>query len=473
MHLHTQTDKEVPKMETLRFVNEKINGIVWGPYMLLLLIGVGIFYTVKLKGFQLFGFRVWWNKTAMSVFRKQHSENNTAGISSLQAMSTALAGSVGTGNIVGVASAIAMGGAGAVFWMWIAAFFGMATVFAENVLGVRYRIRKNGKYVGGPMYYIEKGLGCKWLAVIFAVICTAASLGMGNMTQSNSVAGALKSGFGVPVEISGIILSVLVGIIIFGGISRIAHLTEKLVPVMTVLFVIGVLVVILCHITAIPSALLCIISEAFDLKSAAGGFMGYGMSLAIKYGVSRGVFSNEAGLGSSPIVHAAAETDSPYTQGMWGIFQVFIDTIVLCTLMALAILTSGIDYTGMDGITLSTQAFESVLGKLGSMFVSLSIILFAFGTLVSWSYYGEKSLEYLTGGRFIRLYRVIYAAITYFGCVMGISLVWELSDTLNGLMALPNLIALILLSDKVQYRQFCPARSKRMLRQKSARLAQK
>lgn len=440
-------------MEQLQAVNAKVNAIIWGPYMLLLLIGVGVFYTIKLRGFQLLRFGTWWRATALSLFHRPKNGRKTGGISPFQAMSTVLAGSVGTGNIVGVANAIALGGAGAVFWMWVAAVCGMATVFAENVLGVKYRIRRNGRYVGGPMYYIEKGLGCKWLAVLFAVICTLASLGMGNMTQGNSVAGALKNGFGVPVGVSGVLLSVLVGVIIFGGIGRIAKLTEKLVPVMTVLFLIGVVTVILCHIGELPAAFGRILTEAFDIKGVAGGFMGYGMANAIKYGVSRGVFSNEAGLGTSPIVHAAAETDDPYRQGMWGIFQVFIDTIILCTLMALCLLTSDSAPAGADGIAWSTLALSSVLGPFGHIFMSVSIILFAFGTLISWSYYGEQSLSYLTGGRYILLYRLCYAAVTCLGCVMEISLVWELSDTLNGLMAIPNLIALILLSGKVRYRE--------------------
>ena len=440
-------------MELLRNINAQVNTIVWGPYMLLLMLGVGVFYTVKLKGFQVFRFRTWWNVTFLSLFRHSESKNKVSGISPLQAMSTALAGSVGTGNIVGVANAITLGGAGAVFWMWIAALFGMATVFAENVLGVKYRIRRNGHYAGGPMYYIEQGLGCKWLAIVFAVLCTLASLGMGNMTQGNSVAGALDNGFGIPAAVSGAVLSVLVGFIIFGGIHRIARLTEKLVPAMTGLFLLGVLVVIGCHITRLPDAFGRILTEAFDIKCMAGGFMGYGMSRAIKYGISRGVFSNEAGLGTSPIVHAAAETDDPYRQGMWGVFQVFIDTIVLCTLMALCILTCDCQGADLDGIALSTYALSSVLGPFGHVFMSLSIILFAFGTLVSWSYYGEQSLSYLTGGKYIVLYRVIYASVTYIGCVMELSFVWELSDTLNGLMAIPNLAALLLLSSKVRYHE--------------------
>ena len=440
-------------MEVLREVNSWVNSLVWGPYMLLFLVGTGIFYTVKLRGFQLFGIRVWWRSTIMSVLRREKTDSSVSGISPLQAFSTALAGSVGTGNIVGVANAIVLGGAGAVFWMWIAAFFGMATVFAENVLGIKYRIRKNGAYCGGPMYYIEKGLGCRWLAFVFAVVCTFASLGMGNMTQSNSVAGAMKDRFNVPEWLCGIVLAVIVGIIIFGGITRIAGFTGRLVPLMTIVYLMGVVIVILFHVGDLPYAFYRIVTEAFDFKAVSGGFMGYGMAMAIKYGISRGVFSNEAGLGTSPIVHSAAETNDPYRQGMWGIFQVFLDTIVLCTLMALCILVTGGDKMGLDGIRLCSFAFESVTGNIGGLFVSVSIILFAFGTLISWSYYGEKSLEYITGGKYIHLFRIVYAAATYIGCVMSLSFVWEISDTLNGLMAVPNLIALILLSGKVSYRE--------------------
>ncbi len=420
--------------------------------MLLLFLGAGVFFTVKLHGFQLFGFRIWWKNTVVSAFRSRGTKSKAESISPFQAMATVLAGSVGTGNIVGVANAIALGGAGAVFWMWIAAFFGMATVFAENVLGVKYREKRNGKYVGGPMYYIEKGLGCKRLAVIFAVFCTFAALGMGNMTQGNSAAGALENAFGIPVRISGIILACIVGAVIFGGIGRIAGFTERLVPVMTLIYVFGVMIVIICNISEVPNAFARIVKDAFDFRTASGGLFGYGTSQAVRYGISRGVFSNEAGLGTSPIVHAAADTDDPYKQGMWGIFQVFVDTIVLCTLMALCILTTGSDQSGLDGIELSTLAFESVLGRYGGFFISVSIILFAFGTLISWSYYGEKGLEYLSGGRFIKQYRSVYVLFTYIGCVMGISVVWEISDILNGLMALPNLAAVILLSKKVCFK---------------------
>lgn len=438
-------------MEHIEKINSLINGIVWGPFMLSILLGIGIFYTIKLKFFQIRHFKVWWRLTFLSMFDKNSRKGEKGKISPFQAMATALAGAIGTGNIVGVASAIALGGAGAIFWMWIAAVFGMATIYAENVLGMKYRTQKNGKYVGGPMYYIEKGLGQKWLAAIFAVICTVAALGMGNMTQANSVAGALKNGFGISPQISGIVIAAAVGIIIFGGIDRIAALTEKLVPFMAVLYMLASAAVIVINIKAVPAALDRIFTEAFDLRSAAGGFMGYGMARALKYGISRGVFSNEAGLGSSPIVHAAADSSDPCRQGMWGMFQVFTDTIVLCTLMALCILTTQSDLSSSDGIAVSTKAFESVLGNSGKIFISLSIVLFAFATLVSWSYYGEKSLEYLVGTKAITIYRIFYAAAAYAGSVMSISLVWDISDTLNGLMAVPNLAALILLSKEINY----------------------
>ncbi len=436
-------------MEWIQSVNSRVNQIVWGPYMLLLLLATGVFFTVKLRFFQLIHFRTWWKLTIGAVLRERKKTGHQAGISPFRAVSAALAGSVGTGNIVGVANAIALGGPGAVFWMWIAAFFGMGTIYAENVLGVRYRVLRNGKFVGGPMYYIEQGLHCKWLAVIFALCCTLAAFGMGNMTQGNSVAGAVRTAFGIPETVTGIILVGLVGSIIVGGIDRISGFTERLMPIMTVIYLIGVCIVLTAHIKGIPGAFLCILEGAFDMHSAAGGLLGYGMTRAIKYGISRGVFSNEAGLGSSPIVHAAAETEDPCRQGMWGIFQVFVDTILLCTLMALCILSTGADSSKLDGIELSVIPFKSVLGSAGKWFIVISIILFSFGTLISWAYYGEKSLEYLTGGKYIRLYRLIYSVITFPGCVMGLSVVWELSDTFNGLMAIPNLIALIFLSGKV------------------------
>lgn len=434
-------------MEKIEAAVRAVNGIVWGPAMLCVLLIVGVYYSVRLRFFQIRHFGIWWRKTIGEAFT---APKKNGGLSPFRAMTTALAGAIGTGNIVGVAGALSLGGAGAIFWMEIAAVFGMATIYAENVLGVKFREKRGGGYVGGPMYYIEKGLRCKWLAAVFAVICVGASLGMGNLTQANSVSGALFRGFGLDVRIVGAVLAGLTGLVVFGGIGRISALTEKLVPLMSVLYIGATVVIIAVNFREIPSAVGEIIGSAFGLRQAAGGFMGYGMARAVKYGISRGVFSNEAGLGSSPIVHAAAETDDPARQGMWGIFQVFIDTTVMCTLMALCILTTRSDITGADGIEISTRAFESVLGGAGRVFISLSITLFAFATLVSWCYYGEKALEYLTGGRFITIYRIAYTAAAFIGSIMSIGLVWDISDTLNGLMVIPNLTALILLRKHIK-----------------------
>lgn len=437
-------------MQTFEKINNAINSIVWGPAILILLLLIGVFFSYRLGFLQITKIKLWWSETVGTITKPKKEKTEKGKISPFQAMATALAGAIGTGNIVGVATAITLGGAGAVFWMWVASFFGMATIFAENVLGVKYREKRFGKYVGGPMYYISKGLNCKWLAVLFAVSCTFASLGMGNMTQSNSVAGALKVGFDVSPAVSGAFLTALVGIVIFGGIDRIAKVTAKIVPIMAILYTVGALAVILVNIKNVPSAFAEIFSSAFDISSTAGGFLGYGMARAVKYGISRGVFSNEAGLGSSPIVHAAADTDEPCKQGMWGIFQVFIDTIVLCTIMALCILCTGSHHSGLDGVALSTQCFASVFGDLGKYFMSVSIILFGVATLVSWSYFGERAVEYLTNGRFIRTYRLAYTLVTYLGCIMNLRLVWEISDTFNGLMAIPNMIAIVLLSGVVK-----------------------
>ncbi len=434
-------------------INSFINGIVWGPFMLFVLLGTGIFYTIKLHFFQIRKFPLWWKMTVGSVIKKEKSVGSGKGISSFQAMTAALAGAIGTGNIVGVAGAVALGGAGAIFWMWVAAFFGMATIYAENILGMKFRIRTDSGFAGGPMYYIERGLGFRRLAVVFAVLCALASLGMGNITQSNSASAALRECFGINTAASGAVMAAAAGIIISGGIGRIARLTEKLIPAAGILYLITAIAVIAFHYRMIPAVLIRIITEAFDIRCAAGGFMGYGMARAVKYGISRGVFSNEAGLGSSPIVHSAAEGESYVKQGMWGVFQVFIDTIVLCTIMALCILTSGTDTSSSDGVSISIKSFESVFGSYGRIIIALSIVIFAFATLISWCYYGEKSIEYLFGAKFVPLYRIIYTAAVLCGSILNIRLVWDISDTLNGLMAIPNLIALIFLNRHIDYKE--------------------
>ena len=415
--------------------------------MLCTLLFVGILYTLKLRFFQLFRFRYWIRETIGSCCDKKLRKN--INISSFKAMTTALAGAIGTGNIVGVAGAIALGGPGAVFWMWIAAFFGMATVFAENYLGIIYRETKDGKNVGGPMYYIEKGLHCKPLAAVFATMCTGAALGMGNMTQANSAAGALELGFGIDVRISGVIISILTGLIIFGGLDRISALNEKIIPIISVLFIGTAIIILITNYNRIIPVFLDIIKGAFGIRQATGGFCGYLILNSLRYGISRGVFSNEAGLGSSPIVHAASECDDPHKAGMWGLFQVFIDTIVMCTLMAMCILVTNSTDSEINGIAISTAAFTRVFGAAGKYFVCISLTVFAFATLVSWCFYGEKSIEYLLGKRSVPIFRIIYSSAAFFGAIMNISLIWDISDTLNGFMAIPNLAALLLLSDKV------------------------
>ena len=416
--------------------------------MLVFFMLVGIMFSIRLKFFQIVKLKLWVKSTILTLFTKQ--DKKSSGISSFQAMTTALAGSIGTGNIVGVATAITLGGPGSIFWMWIAAFFSMMTIFAENVLGMLYREKNlKGQWVGGPMYYIEKGLKSKWLAVIFSVTCILATFGMGNMTQANSISTALNDSFNIEPRISGIIISILSAIIILGGTSRITHFTEKIVPFMALFYIVGGLIIIFYNKSNLPAAIKNIFINAFNFKAISSGGTGFIISKSIKYGISRGVFSNEAGLGSSPIIYSAADENEPIVQGMWGIFQVFFDTIIGCSITALCILTSGpIDYK-MDSVALSISAFSSVFGRYGSIFVSFSIIMFAFATIIGWSYYGEKGLEYIFKGKYITIYKSFYIILILFGSVMDLNLVWDLSDTFNGLMAIPNLIALLILSNQV------------------------
>lgn len=441
-------------MDKLIFYIEKINNvvnlIVWGPLMLALIILVGLQFSFRLNFFQFSQYKLWLGKTIGTIINGNKFSRKTYGISPFQAATTALAGAIGTGNIVGVATAITLGGPGAVFWMWIAAFFGMMTIFAENILGVKYRtLDKNGENIGGPMYYIGKGLGQRWLGCFFAWACILASFGMGNMTQANSISASLKKSFGFSPSVTGLIIAVIVSLIIFGGIKRIAKVTEKVVPFMALFYIVGGLIVIFININNLPKVILEIICGAFNFKSFTGGASGYAMSSAIRYGISRGIFSNEAGLGSSPIVHAATSEKEPVIQGMWGIFQVFVDTILVCSITAFCILTSGVLPEGQDGALLSIQAFSSAFGNAGEMFVAISIVLFAFATIVSWSYYGERCMYYLFGEKNTLIYKATYIVIILFGSVMELDLVWSISDTFNGLMAIPNLTALILLSGEV------------------------
>ncbi len=446
---------------------EKVNGVlndfIWGPVMLMFFLFVGIMFTVRTNFFQIAKMKIWLSNTIFACFKDKEvrKTKDKTSISQFQSLCTGLAATIGTGNIAGVATAIASGGPGAVFWMWVSAFFGMMTSFAEKVLGIKYRYKnEKGEWVGGAMIYIEKGLNCKWLAAMFSIFCMLASFGIGNMTQANSISSGLKNAFNIPTYITGIALMIIAALVMLGGIKRIASVTEKLVPFMAAMYIVGGLVVIFANFSNIIPAFQLIFTEAFNFKAAGGGVLGYGISVAMRKGISRGVFSNEAGLGSSVMVHAASDVKEPVVQGMWGVFEVFMDTLVVCTVTALIILTSGVydmdlyitnmvnGVENVSGIALTSAAFESVI-PFGDIFLSISIVLFAFSTILGWSYYGERAVSYLFGDKAVNVYKVMFILMTVVGSVVSLDLAWAIADTLNGFMALPNLIAVTLLSGQV------------------------
>ena len=448
---------------------EAVNGIVWGPVGLGLLFGTGLLLTVRTGGFQLRRCGYWMRHTLGAILTDRsvtaHTAREEQAISQFQSLCTALASTIGTGNLVGVATAILSGGPGAVFWMWVMALLGMMTSYAENVLGIYYR-RKDpaGGWRGGPMYYLRDGLGsrpgCKLpgqvLAALFAAFCALASFGIGNLSQLNSIAGNLKAAFGVPEAVTGAVLAAVSAVILLGGLKRVAAVAEKLVPAMALLYIVGALTVVGVHITAVPAALAAIVKGAFGLQAAGGGVVGYGLSRAITWGFKRGAFSNEAGLGSSVMVHAASNVKEPVQQGMWGIFEVFADTMVVCTLTALVVLTSGLVEpdtgrmaAGAAGSALVGQAFDAVFGALGAKLIAVCVLLFAYSTTLGWSCYGCKAVEYLFGAGAGAGYRVLFVAVMPLGAVMRLDLAWALSDTFNGLMMLPNLIGVVALSGTV------------------------
>lgn len=426
-------------------VNSAISSFIWGPPMLAVFLGMGLFLSAKSGFYQIFGVKDWFGSTVVSAFRTGKIKSFSEGsVSQLGALTSALAACLGTGNIVGVAAALCSGGPGSLFWMCVSAVFGMMTCCCENILGVKYRKKdKNGILKGGPMYYIEHGLGMRGLACVYAVFMTGASLGMGNMTQANSVASGMKS-FGVPPAVTGVVLAVLVAVSISGGLRRISAVSEKLIPVLSAAFVFACLIIIGRNIENLIPCLKTVIREAFTIKSLTG----FGMAKAMRYGVSRGVFSNEAGLGSSAVIHAAADCKNPAEQGKWGIIEVLIDTVIMCSVTGAAILTSGANITDtkLNGTELCASVFESVFGKAGGYFLNISICLFAFATLMAWSYYGRSGAEYLMGEKSGKIYNLIYIAAAFAGCVVKFDGVWSLSDTLNGLMAVPNIFALFILS---------------------------
>lgn len=426
-------------------INSAISAFVWGAPMLAVFLGTGFFLSAKTRFFQIFGIKKWFGTTLFAVADKENRKISEKGaVSQFGALTSALAACLGTGNIIGVATALCSGGPGAVFWMWISAVLGMMTCCCENILGIKYRVRNaQGNWAGGPMYYIEKGLGMKGLAGVYAVLLTGASLGMGNMTQSNSVAAGL-SDMGVPPVVSAVTVCVPLAVAITGGLERISSLTQKLIPVLSIAFIVACFIVIGANLNALIPAIKLIIKEAFTVKAVSG----FGMAKAVRYGVSRGVFSNEAGLGSSAVIHSCADCDSPAKQGMWGIVEVFIDTVFMCSVTAAAILVSGVwsPDTKLNGVELCSAVFESVMGRAGGIFLNVCICLFAFSTLVAWSFYGKSGTEYLFGAKGGKIYNVIYIAAAFAGCLIKLEAVWTVSDTLNGLMAIPNLFALWTLS---------------------------
>ena len=562
-------------INAVKSINGAINGFVWGIPMLVLIIATGIYMTVRTGFFQITKAKYWSNETFLAIFKKRSvtKTKEKKAISQFQALSTALAATIGTGNIAGVATAIAVGGPGAVFWMWLSAFFGMMTNFSENVLGIYFRKKNDhGEWSGGAMYYIQEGLkdrkGIKYiakpLAVLFSVFCVLASFGIGNMTQVNSIASAMKSNFNVPNIITGVALAVIAGLVILGGIKRIASVTEKVVPFMAAFYILGCLIIFFSNFHQIPYVFASIFTNAFNFGAVAGGIGGYIIKRAVTMGFKRGVFSNEAGLGSSVMVHSASDVKEPVVQGMWGIFEVFFDTIIVCTLTSFVILSSpaesrtfddvmqnistetqffeihksadgsvvnlidaninamyqvapenaepgtyteytartiygqelpvklitganasgeddftyanvmeirgvqgknadgslmvnangdpvitSVEISEVNGVPLVTYAFSLRLGKISGQILAIAILLFAFSTVLGWSFYGTKALEYLFGTKATVVYKIIFVLFVIVGCTMNLSLAWDIADTLNGLMAIPNLIGVLLLSATV------------------------
>ncbi len=430
-------------MEFFTNLISEISSIVWGPPLLILIVGTGIFLTLRISFLQ-FSHLGYALKLSFSKHQDQSSQGD---ISHFAALMTALAATIGTGNIVGVATAVVLGGPGAVFWMWVTALVGMATKYAEGVLAVKYRtVDERGEMAGGPMYYIEKGLGWKWLAVLFALFASVAAFGIGNMVQSNAVAGNISASFGLNPWITGFILAALTGLVILGGIKSIGRVTSYLVPFMALFYVLGGLVIILLNLTEVPAAFGLIFSDAFTGTAMAGGAIG----TVIRWGVARGVFSNEAGLGSAPIAAAAAKTDVPGRQALVSMTGTFLDTVIVASITGIVITMSGLyDAPDVNKASLTADAFNMFLPGIGGWIVTIGLILFAYSTILGWSYYGEKSFEYLFGAKSVTLYRTLFSISVLIGAGLSLGIVWDIADVMNGLMAVPNLIGLIALSGVV------------------------
>ena len=437
-------------MEVIVSLVNQVNSLVWGVPMLVMILGVGLFLSIGLKLMPVLklgtGFKLLWSG------RIPEKDADVKGqISPFNALMTSLSATIGTGNIAGVATAIAVGGPGALFWMWCTALVGMATKFSEAVLAVKYREEdEHGNHIGGPMYYIKNGLGSKWawLGTLFAFFGAFAGFGIGNTVQANSVADALSSNFHVEPWITGVVMMLLVGAVLMGGIKRIADVAGKLVPLMTIFYVVSGLAVLVVYIDDIPAAFALVVKSAFTPVAAQGGFAGAAVWAAIRYGVARGVFSNEAGLGSAPIAHAAAQTNNPVTQGLVAMLGTFIDTLVVCSITGLAIVVSGAWSSGENGAALTSYAFSHAF-PIGNYVVAVALAIFAFTTILGWSFYSEKCVQFLFGVNAIKPFRLIFTLVVPIGAIAKLEFIWLLADTLNAMMALPNLIALLLLSPVV------------------------
>ncbi len=452
-------------MDAIAKGNSAVNNIVWGVPMLVLLVGTGILLTILTRGFQFRRFGYAMRNTVGKMFRKQQAGKGE--VTPFQAVTTALAATVGTGNISGVIAAVTLGGPGSIFWLWVTALFGMCTKFAEATLAVKYRERnKHGDWVGGPMYYIKNGLGQKWnwLGILFGIFGALAAFGIGNAVQVGNIIDSIDAAvnafhpnaesvnFNLMNLIIGIVIAAIVGVTIIGGIKRLGLVTERLVPFMSVIYVISCLIVIICNFENIGHVFAQIFEGAFAPSAVVGASVGVTIRTCITWGVKRGVFSNEAGLGSAPIAHAASSESDPVHQGLYGIFEVFMDTIVICSLTGITLLVSGIDfdYGIKGGNDLMVRAFGTVMGdKVGAIILAVGISLFALSTVLSWALYGMRCCEYVLGPKSLRPYQIIFIAICIVGATMNLSLAWDIADTLNGLMALPNLIALVGLSGVV------------------------
>jgi len=438
-------------MEMLNNLVTAINGVVWGPLMLVLILGVGLFLSIGLKLMPILkigrGFRL-----MLAGTRAKQGEEHSGEISPFQALMTSLSATVGTGNIAGVATAIFLGGPGALFWMWMTALVGMATKYSEAVLAVKFReVDEQGNHVGGPMYYIKNGLGSQWawLGTTFAVFGGVAAFGIGNTVQANSMADVLQANFQIPTWVTGLIIMLLVGLVLIGGIRRIGRVAAALVPFMAISYLVAGLIVLVINAGAVPTAFAMIVQYAFTPIAAQGGFAGAMVWAAIRFGVARGIFSNEAGLGSAPIAHAAAQTKDPVRQGLIAMLGTFIDTLIICTITGLVIVTTGVWTSGVSGAALTSAAFSASLPLVGEYIVPFALAIFAFTTILGWSFYGERCAEFLFGIKAIKPYRVLWVLAIPMGAMVSLDFIWLLADTLNAMMAIPNLVALALLSPVV------------------------